>query len=112
LELQRSQDELAAHTLSPELDTVATGLLAATGRLLGVSSDAVSAALRKTGGLSIEEHNAELLRDGSDGKRHKRVDKFPLDMVYQYFHLHETEVSPLPDYSLHVRLNKRKHAAG
>ncbi len=87
---------------------MATGLLAATGRLFGVSPDVVSAAQKKTAGLSLEEFHDELFKGGAYGKRQKRVDKFPLEIVHQFFHVHEPEISTLPDYSQHVRLNKRK----
>ena len=53
------------------------GLTAATGRLLGVTSDRLQGAMKK------ENARGD---DGSALKRSKRADAFDLELVYNYFH--------------------------
>ena len=108
-ELQQAADELASRTLSPELTGPATGLIAATSRILGVSADRVSSALERTRSLTAAEHNREVSESSCKSKRQRRVDAYPLEIVYRFYHIHEKEDGdPLPDYSDLVRLNKNQ----
>jgi hypothetical protein len=108
VELQRAHNQTAATTLSPELGTTAPGLFAATGRLFGVSAHSVKAAYERNHGHSSTERNERLVEEGSDPKRSKRVDAYPFDRIYAFFHVHEKSNISLPDVSQLVQLDKNK----
>lgn len=107
-ELQRAHNQTAATTLSPELGSSATGLFAAMGRILGVTAHSVKAAHDRNQGHTSVERNERLLEEGSDPKRSKRVDAYPQEVVYAFFHVHEKSELTLPDVSQLVKLDKNK----
>jgi len=108
-ELQKAHNQIATSMLSPELQNSAPGLFAATGRVLGVSAYTIQAACNRTNRETDTLDGACF--DGTDPKRAKRVDAYPLDHVYAFFHVHEPhdESTPsLPDYSAFIQLDKNK----
>ena len=85
--LQDERNELSHRTLSCELPVRGCyGLLAATGRIFGVSGDVVRNAHSDSGGITQEAWNARLLEGTAKKTRATRWDVYPLEYVFRFFH--------------------------
>jgi hypothetical protein len=101
-ELKRFKKQLLEALINENLaNEVCKGLKAATGRVLGVTSESINRGICNRANIGQQKMNEDII-DDKHITRATRLDKYPRDPIYNFFH----GEGNLLDYSAFVHIDK------